>query len=195
MSQIVTLPLGGTIQIVHRYLPDADALLAHLSTDVPWTCGVYNFGGRDVPTPRLLWAMRDPDYDIRHSYTVTESHTWTDPVVAVRDKIANEYGIYARYAQLNMYRTGRDSISWHSDREVHPDDHVVSLSLGGSRVFQFRPKPSAGKKHPPVAFTMTLDHNTLVIMDRDAASTYYQHQIPKTSEPRPPRISITFRER
>src|SRR5262249_61623015 len=41
---------------------------------------------------------------------------------------------------LNLYRTGRDSVGWHSDHEAGLGDRptIASLSLGGTQRFQFR---------------------------------------------------------
>lgn len=192
----IQLPFGGSVTVVRNYIETDDDLLQHLTDSVPWTVGIYNYGGHSVATPRLLWAMRDHNYRLSHAYTVTGSSEWTEPVASVRDKICKDFGIYARYAQLNMYRSGADSISWHSDREVQPSDHIVSLSLGATRSFQFRPKHPVGRRLKSDTITIQLEHNTLVIMDQKAASTHYQHQIPKMSnEFNHSRISITFRER
>lgn len=197
MYEYITLPLGGHITVVRDYLPEqtASRLLQHLTDAVPWTVGTYSFGDKRVDTPRLLWAMRDMDYSLENSYNITGSSIWTEPVASVRKSIFADFGIYARYAQLNMYRNGADSISWHSDREVRPRDHIVSLSLGAARPFQFRPKvhDGPGRRRPSDTITIQLKHNTLVVMDHYAASEYYQHQIPKGKTDQP-RISITFRE-
>ena len=43
-------------------------------------------------------------------------------------------------ALANLYRTGRDSVGWHSDNEAGLGNRpiIASLSLGGERRFQFR---------------------------------------------------------
>ena len=41
-----------------------EKLFNNLTKTTPWEQGVYKMFGRDVKTPRLLWAMRDDNFDI-----------------------------------------------------------------------------------------------------------------------------------
>ncbi len=81
-----------------------DALFKELKEKVPWTFGVYNMFGKPVKTPRLLFAMRDKDVDIKKSYSVTESIEWTKEMDKLRKKVEKETGKHISYAQLNYYR-------------------------------------------------------------------------------------------
>src|SRR5579872_4459664 len=54
-----------------------DELYEELLRDVPWTQGIYKMYGKSIPTPRLLYCMRDDDFDVTQSYKVTGSMPWT----------------------------------------------------------------------------------------------------------------------
>lgn len=189
MARVVSLPAGGQITVRPDFLPptEANALLQELIETVPWVQGHYVYGGRSVPTPRLLWAMGDR---VSPAYTVTGSSPWTPAMRRVCDALFDECGIRPGYAQLNLYRDGNDSISWHADREVCSGDHIASLSLGATRDFALRPGRAGKATH-----TLALQHNMLIVMDQQAASTRYQHCVPKTKAQVGYRVSITFREK
>ena len=90
----------------------------------------------------------------------------------------------------NYYRSGSDSMGWHSDdeRELGPDPLIASVSLGGDRRFLLRHRQDRhAAKHE-----VTLEHGSLLVMDRGVQSEW-QHAIPKTQRKVLPRINLTFR--
>jgi alkylated DNA repair dioxygenase AlkB len=76
----------------------------------------------------------------------------------------------------NQYRSGQDSIGWHSDNEPSMgfNPAIASVSLGSVRKFQI--KPRNGK---PTDFW--LEHGSLLIMHPGSQSTHL-HQVPKTNK-------------
>jgi DNA oxidative demethylase len=160
-------------------------------SNLPWQHGYYSMYGKDIPTPRLLYAMRDEDEDITNSYTVTGSMTWTDETEALRDRITKKTGQYCRYAQMNLYRTGDDYIGFHTDSEVESDDMIASVSLGAERTFRFI---STGfKDNTKPLYKMTLEPGSLLIMSEYAAKHNWKHELPKDRGVDEMRLNITFR--
>ena len=86
-----------------------------LLENTPWEHGVYKMFGKDIKTPRLLWAMRDEDFDIEKSYTVTGSSTWSKEIGKLKTKVEKIIKKKIKYAQINYYRNGNDYIGWHTD--------------------------------------------------------------------------------
>jgi alkylated DNA repair dioxygenase AlkB len=90
---------------------------------------------------------------------------------------------------LNLYRYGTDSMGWHSDNEPELGQNPVigSLSLGGTRRFMLRHRTEKGLKHQ-----LELTSGSFLLM-QGTTQHYWQHHIPKTKRPVPPRINLTFR--
>ena len=190
--QTITLPGGGRLIYEPHFLSKLSAtrLYNHLDKSANWIQGVYKMFGKDIPTPRLLWAMRDEGSDITKSYKVTGSSVWTKRMVGVKRKVEKKIDAKLLYAQLNYYRDNSDYIGWHTDSEVQPDDLIASISLGQPRKFQFRRIDRSGKIHEIV-----LGHGSLLIMDEMAAKGLWKHRLPKTAVKLDGRINITFRNR
>lgn len=165
-------------------------LMKELTDSVPWTHGVYIMFGKPVKTPRLLYCMHDDGFDVKKSYTVTDSMPWTDSMKKLKALVEKKTGKTYNYAQLNYYRNGNDYIGYHTDSEVREDDVIASVSLGASRNFAFRSVNY--KKGEKDTHTIVLDKRSLIIMDENSAKNRWKHSLPKmvTDEVR---INVTFR--
>ena len=169
----------------------ADKLYQHLIKLDKWEHGVYKMFGKDIKTPRLLWAMRDKNFDISKSYTVTDSSIWTKKIEKLKTEVENLIQKKIKYAQINYYRDGNDYIGWHTDSEVVEGDLIASISLGVSRNFQFRPID----KQDTSRFQVELTNGSLIVFDDSAAKYDWKHRIPKQPKIEDGRINITFRLR
>jgi alkylated DNA repair dioxygenase AlkB len=89
---------------------------------------------------------------------------------------------------LNLYRDGRDSVSWHADNEpgLGRNPVIASVSLGATRRFQLKHRRADER------VTIDLTHGSCLIM-AGAIQHHWLHQIPKTRHPVGPRINLTFR--
>ena len=92
-----------------------EKLFNNLTNNTPWEQGVYKMFGKDVKTPRLLWAMRDDKFDIEKSYTVTGSSIWNKDIENIKTRVEEIIKKNIKYAQINYYRDGNDYIGWHTD--------------------------------------------------------------------------------
>lgn len=164
-------------------------LFDELKSTIPWTVGVYNMFGKKVNTPRLLYAMKDPQSDITKSYKVTDAADWTPLSLKLKKMIEKTIKKKITYAQLNYYRNGDDYIGYHTDFEVGEGDVVASISLGAERDFIFRNIEDERLKHK-----MTLGNGSLLVMDEFAAKKNWKHSLPKMKNSGE-RINITFRIR
>jgi len=134
--------------------------------------------------------MKDKNYNVQESYTVTDSMEWTPLVQKLRDKIINYTKKDMSYAQLNYYRDGNDYIGYHTDKEVSEGDIIASISLGATRKFILRSKD--WKKGDKKKYEFNLENGSLLIMNEHAAKTYWKHALPKMKNVKL-RINITFR--
>jgi alkylated DNA repair dioxygenase AlkB len=157
----------------------------------PWVHGVYKMFGKEVKTPRLLWAMKDDDFDIEKSYSVTGSSIWTKEMEKLKTKVEKIIKKKIKYAQINYYRNGNDYIGWHTDSEVVEGDLIASISLGATRKFQFQ----AIDKNNKDKYQLNLTNGSLIVFDYNAAKKDWKHRIPKEPKVDDGRINITFRLR
>lgn len=164
-------------------------LYDNIIKNLPLEQGTYNMFGKEVKTPRLLWAVRDKDFDIKKSYKITESSTWNKKIEKIKTKVEKVINKKIKYAQINYYRNGDDYIGWHTDSEVIEGDLIASLSLGVTRKFQFK---SISEKEQ---YEIDLTDGSLIIFDESAAKLDWKHRIPKQKNINEGRINLTFRLR
>ena len=182
----------GKIIFMNNFLDKklASELFYNLIKETPWEQGVYNMFGKEVKTPRLLWAMRDKEFNIKESYSITGSSIWNKEIEKIKVKIEKIIDKNIKYAQINYYRNGNDYIGWHTDSEVMKNDLIASISIGATRKFQFQSKNNQNTK-----FEIELTNGSLIIFDENAAKKNWKHRIPKQSKIKEGRINITFRLR
>ena len=91
---------------------------------------------------------------------------------------------------LNYYRDHNDSVGFHSDDEpeLGATPTIGSISLGETRTLSFKPK--ARKDWKPVR--IALESGSLLVMKGDTQRNW-RHAIAKESQPRGPRVNLTFR--
>jgi len=99
----------------------------------------------------------------------------------------------------NRYRSGVDSMGFHSDaeRELGRNPVIASLSLGAARRFQLRhrdPNRLDNSDHGEALSKLDLDlpSGSLLIM-RGSTQHHYRHGVPKQPGIVEPRINLTFR--
>lgn len=207
---------GGGILLIRGFLSEEDAsqLKTKLeSREEMWTQSIYKMYGRDVPTPRLLGSMRSSTLAKKilggsvwneDTEWIKNGVRWTKDMKLLKKRISSELKIHTDYAQLNLYRDGRDYIGYHTDSEVTSDGKVVSISLGQTRKFILRHKSTFPKlkeyrntsptKRVNVRYEIELQDGDLLVMDEGAAKRYYKHCLPKSTKPMDSRINITFRQ-
>lgn len=188
------LPLpGGELSLWSPWLGgnEADNLLAELQATIPWEVHRIRLFGREVDSPRLSCWIGDKDATYIYSRTRFEPHAWTPALASLRDRVAQACGARFNSVLANLYRSGRDSMGWHSDNEpeLGPQPVIASVSLGAVR--RFRLKPRAEKSGSGV-LGIELGHGSLLRMAGDTQRLYL-HDLPKTSEAVGPRLNLTFR--
>lgn len=192
---------GGDLLYWSRFIePEtASEWLQCLETETPWEQSHIMVFGRTVPIPRLNAWYGDPGCCYTYSGHTLQPHAWTPTLQAIRSQVEAVAETRYNSVLLNWYRSGADSVSWHADDEPElvPRHTIASLSLGGTRRFQFKHKRYGTKPrtaaHPSIPnLNLDLAHGDLLLM-RGATQENWLHQIPKTRQPVAPRINLTFR--
>ena len=153
-----------------------------------WQQGVYSMYGKEVKTPRLLWAMRENNFKVPKGYSVTGNNEFTPLINKLKKKVEEYTDTKLKYAQLNYYRDGNDYIGWHSDNEVIDGDIIASISLGAERKFSLKSKDNTLK------YDLNLKSGSLLTMDSNASKNLWKHSLPKMKT-NDLRINITFRNK
>ncbi|HSR64972.1 MAG TPA: alpha-ketoglutarate-dependent dioxygenase AlkB [Xanthomonadaceae bacterium] len=186
------LPLpGAELALDPRWLsaPAADALLATLLAQVPWSVHRIRLFGREVASPRLSCWIGEPDAAYTYSGTRFAPHPWPPALLALRARLARELDCDFNSVLANLYRDGRDAMGWHSDDEpeLGAAPLIASLSLGAVRRFVLK------SRQPPVQrLVLELPHGSLLVMG-GATQRHYRHALPRTARPLGARINLTFR--
>jgi len=192
----LTLYKNSNVEYIPNFLTEEESkcCLDELLNNTSWMHGEYMMFGKSIKTPRLLWAMRDKDFKIPESYSVTGSSVYSSVIDQLRRKVEKQTGRKLLYAQCNYYRDGKDYIGWHTDSEVVNGDIIASISLGATRKFSMRVKDYKTNKEVP-KHEFQLNNGSLLILDYNASTKYWKHCLPKMTKLKELRINITFRNK
>jgi len=142
---------------------EADDLFATLTTSIPWEQKTIRMYGRETPVPRLTAWFGGAAY--AYSGTTNAPRAWLPELEALRARLEDETGARFNSCLANVYRDGRDGVSWHSDDEpelgVNPT--IASISLGDTRLVM-----------------------------RGESQSHFRHSVPKRAHAGT-RINLTFR--
>ncbi len=182
----------GDVRLYRHWLPaeESGALFARLERELEWQQTHIQMHGRRVPVPRLDVWYGDPGHRYRYSGAGFDPKPWSPTLVTLKDALEARQGLTFNSVLANLYRSGRDSVAWHSDDEpeLGRNPVIASISLGAERRFAFRHKTR--KDLPSVR--LDLPDGSLLVM---AGTTQYhwEHELAKTARAVGPRINLTFR--
>jgi alkylated DNA repair dioxygenase AlkB len=183
------LPCDGSVLLYPDALAarDADRLFADLHAAIEWRQEIATLMGRRVPIPRLTAWHGAAGY-VYSGIRMTPA-PWTPPLLELKALAEDLAGRSFNSVLLNLYRDGRDSVSWHADNEpgLGRDPVIASLSLGTVRRFQLRHRRSGAR------LALDLPHGSCLVM-AGATQHDWLHQLPKTARAVGPRINLTFRQ-
>jgi len=150
-----------------------DTLFDRLRRETQWTSSRRMMYQREVDVPRLFAEFPDTGP--------------TEPMLQqIRSALDARYSCRFGKVSMALYRDGRDSVAWHSDKDLSETDAMVALiSVGEPRRFLVR--PVGGR----VCQTFRVGWGDLVVMG-GAAQRGFEHCIPKVSRAGP-RIVIMYR--
>jgi alkylated DNA repair dioxygenase AlkB len=187
---------GCRVELVPDWLAPAEAarVFGDVHDEVPWAEREIVLFGRRVLQPRLVAWLGDPDAAYTYSRVRLEPEPWTPVVATLSERLAvsaREQGIVfePNGVLCNLYRSGADSMGFHSDDEdeLGPRPTVASVSLGGSRRFVLRRRDDRRRR-----VEIELPSGSLLWMLGDT-QRLWQHGLPRTALRVAPRINLTFR--
>ena len=184
---------GGIKQYTDFKLPDTELRLWQHLFDKATADHYYKVLLKESPWQQYTRKMYDkviPDPRLTAYYGGKNGHPWTPLLLEIKQAIEVHTEIEFDRVLLNLYRNGKDSVSWHSD--TLPADgkhhHIASVTFGDTRIFKVRHK---SRKDIP-GLDIPLTHGSLLLMG-DTMQEHYEHHVPKTARAIGPRINLTFR--
>lgn len=167
---------------------ESDMYLQTLQENIDWKQESMNMYGKQVNFPRLTAWHGDTNKPYSFSGITLKPITWTKELISIKEKIEPLSNVVFNSVLLNRYRSGNDSISWHTDaeKELGLNPVIASVNFGATRKFQLR------HIHNKEKIEIELTHGSLLIMQGELQH-YWQHQVPKTSKVVGERINLTFR--
>lgn len=157
----------------------SDEYYSALMNQTPWHQHHRKMYDKMVLDPRLTaW------------YSDSAPNTWTPVLLSIKTKVEAACNIKFDGVLLNLYRDGKDSVSWHSDTRPASGNHqpIASVSFGQTRAFYIRHKFDKAIK----PFSIPLTHGSFLLMPASMQEDW-EHHIPKINRPLAPRINLTFR--
>ena len=191
---------------IEHYLEgkEADWYLSRLLKGTAWLQHTVNLFGKKLPCPRLSAWHGDAEAAYSYSGIELAPEPWTPELVVLRRHVEQLTEAKFNSVLLNLYRSGADSMGWHSDDEPELGEKpvIVSVSLGGVRRFRLKRRrmpaaPGRGRVpgesgESPGSVTVDLGHGSLLVMRGDCQREW-KHALPKTKRVVKPRLNLTFR--
>jgi len=158
------LPNNGEVYYFGQIIDEQKAkeLTSVLLRDIDWQHDELIIYGKQVTTKRMAAWYGDKSYN----YTYSNATNFNSCL-------------------LNLYQTGEEGMSWHSDdeKELGEQTTIASFSLGAERNFSFRDKQTKHK------ISLNLENGSLLVM-KGLTQRYWQHSLPKVSHVSQPRINL-----
>jgi alkylated DNA repair dioxygenase AlkB len=181
-AEVYYTPAFFTAQESNRYFNE-------LLNQVAWQQEHIKLFGKEHPMPRLTAWYGDKAYT--YSGLQNKPQPWLPVLQELREEIEEASGQTYNSVLLNLYRTGQDSMGWHSDDETELGQNptIASLSFGAVRKFSLKHKYKKNLK----TCALELTNGSLLIM-QGTTQHYWQHRISKTALTVESRINLTFRK-
>jgi alkylated DNA repair dioxygenase AlkB len=169
---------GAWVERLPAWVDEPDGLFATLVATLPWRQRREPIRGELVEQPRLTAHL-----------AVTGLPPGLEILADLAEALSSRYGVGFVRVGCNLYRDGRDSVTWHGDRVLRDRESAVVaiVSLGHPRTLRLKPAgggPSRGYR---------LERGDLLVMGGTCQRTW-RHAVPKVASAGP-RISVTFRHR
>lgn len=144
--------------------------------------------GKHIITKRKAAWYGNSNYAYTYSNTTKQALIWTKELLELKTIVEKITESQFNSCLLNLYHSGDEGVSWHSDDEKSMGENttIASLSFGAERKFSFKHKLTK------VSVSVLLESGSLLVM-KEATQTSWLHCLPKTKKITRPRVNLTFR--
>lgn len=191
VNNVNLLPYNGEV-IYHGMLLNAnesDRFFKLIMEKAVWMNDRSVIYGKEIITKRKVAWYGSKEFSYTYSGVTRVAQPWIDELLALKQLVELYTDSMYNSCLLNLYHSGEEGMSWHSDgeKELIANGSIACLSLGAARRFDFKHKTTGEKK------SFELPNGSLIEM-KGETQKHWQHQIPVTKKITQPRISLTFRQ-
>nr|WP_317266256.1 alpha-ketoglutarate-dependent dioxygenase AlkB [Arthrospira sp. SH-MAG29] len=191
LGKKVIIDTDGLVILYGNFLTlkESDRLFKELYKSINWRQEEIKIFGKIRPIPRLTAWYADEGKSYTYSGIKHHAQPWNPTLKSIKSQVEDIAEVTFNSVLINLYRDGKDGMSWHSDDEpeLGKNPIIASVSLGGTRRFSGK-----HKIHKNLKFNIDLTSGSLLLM-KGETQHFWQHQIPKNSQVVEPRINLTFR--
>ena len=184
------LPFDGSALLFPKFLEPTQTsqIFQQIMGETPWEMPEIVMFGKKCPQAGLSTWFTNTGVNYVYSGITRTPHVMTPMLTSVLDQCALKSGAEYNSVLVNLYRDGKDSVSWHSDNEAvnGSEPTIASVSLGATRRFDLRHKESGE------TVRIDLEDGSLLVMS-GLSQHCWVHQIAKTKTKVGPRINLTYR--
>ena len=161
-----------------------------LLNETKWQQEKINFWGKETLVPRLTAWYSKENKSYSYSGVVNNPTPYTKKLSDLQQRVEDYTNQKFNSVLLNLYRSGNDAMGWHADDETSLDRNasIASLSFGGTRDFQIKPKDKSSK-----LINIKLTNGSLLLM-KSPFQEDWLHRIPRRKNSHEARINLTFRK-
>lgn len=185
------IPYDGDVIYFGKILEKdrADFYFERLMETIDWKQDEVIIFGKRIITRRKTGWYGEKEYEYTYSKITRKAKLWTPELKELKNLVEEKTGLEFNSCLLNLYHSGEEGMSWHSDAEAElgKDPAIASLSLGAGRKFVLKHKISKEKA------SVELEHGSLLLM-KGETQKHWLHSLPKTKKVKDPRINLTFRK-
>lgn len=159
-----------------------------LKANIDWQQPEIRVFGKLHAIPRLQAYIADSGLNYQYSNLNLSPNPWPEVLLAMRKRLEQVYQTPFNAVLLNYYRSGDDTMGWHSDDEPELGDSpiIASVSLGAVRKFAIKSRTNDAK------WALMLEHGSALMMS-GASQQDYLHSLPRQAKVGDGRINLTFR--
>lgn len=184
------LPYDGDVEYRGNIM-DTTCAKEYLSTlldTIDWKNDESFIYGKHYITKRKVAWYGDTPFDYSYSNTSKKALPWTKELMELKLLVEKISGETFNSCLLNLYHTGEEGMSWHSDDEKSLVENacIASLSFGAIRKFSFKHKVTKQ------VVDQVLESGSLLLM-KGSTQKHWKHALPKTKKISVQRINLTFR--
>lgn len=168
---------------------ESNLIFEKLSNEIKWRQDKIKLYGKEMDLPRKTAWYGELDKTYKFSGIQLFPEPWTSTLLQIKTKIESIANVEFNSVMMNLYRDGKDGISWHTDAEpeLGKNPTIGSVSFGDSRRFMLKHKNDKNLK------TEILLTNGSFLLMSGTTQHFWKHQIPKTAKKVGARINLTFR--
>jgi len=184
------LPYDGTVLYYGKIL--SQALASHyfnaLMEKIMWENDKAFIMGKEIITKRKVAWYADEPFNYTYSGTTKTALPWINELHELKQRVETASNVAYNSCLLNLYHSGEEGMTWHSDAEtaLQKNGTIGSLSLGAERKFSFKHKKNKN------TVVIMLEQGSLLAM-KDETQTHWLHSLPTTKKISTARINLTFR--